>query len=150
MCDFMELVHSYWSEANFPSLQKQSEWRVRLLKPSKWFKHHSLLFKNTETGECFTIELVINSTTDSVVPFTRRFDMSSESHGHLKAVDLGTVTSSAAQLFNKALKCLQDFGNYHRITNNCQAFCQVQTASLYFFVEDLAIISVNGKFLEQS
>lgn len=153
MCDFMELVHSYWSEADFPSLQKLSKWRVHLLKPSQWFKHHSLLVENTDMGECFTIELVISRT--AVVPFTRRFDMSAESHSHLEAVDLGTVQSSAVQLFNMALKCLQDFGDYHRITNNCQSFCQVQTASYtYAFVffgwfYHLFRGFVNGKCLEQ-
>ena len=127
MLEFMELVHSYWSEANLPSLHKRSEWKVQLLKPSKWFKHHSLLVESIETGECFTIELVVSKT--SVTPFTRQFAVGSESHSHLETVDLGRVSLPASQLFNMALNCLQDFGSYHKVTNNCQAFCQVRTAS---------------------
>lgn len=123
--DFRELVRSYWSKANLPRYNEPSLWKVYLLTPSQWFKHHSLLIENTDTRACFTIELGFGET--SVIPVSRRID--SKHYQHLVKVDLGTVSSTATQLFVTALECLQDFGDYQKIVNNCQLFCKVQTAA---------------------
>ncbi len=118
---FMEKVYSYWRQHNYPNMHRETRWRVQLAKPATWFKHHSILVQSAETEEYFTLELVI--TRQGVVPETRSFDLSR--HDHLNFTDLGEVTMSAVQLFDKALKCIEEFGNYDIMTNNCQDFCQV-------------------------
>ena len=121
--NFMEMVHSYWSQYSYPALRKQTEWKLFLLKPSQWFKHHSILVQSAETEEYFTIEL--NVSDGGVVPVSRRFDPSTESHSHLGATTLGEIHSSAVDLFDAALQCLKEFGQYHEVANNCQDYCKV-------------------------
>ena len=122
--EFMEKVHSYWTAYKYPSMHKVTQWKMQLVKPTRWFKHHSVLVQSVETGEHFTIELVI-SETEGVIPFTRRFDPSDVRYSCLDYTDLGEISMSAVQLFENALKCIEDFGDYNRITSNCQDFCQV-------------------------
>ena len=124
IADFMEMVYSYWNKHQYPALRKQTTWKIQLLKPSQWFKHHSILVQSAETGEYFTIELVVSVGT-GVIPFSRHFDPSTERHAHLEATDLGEVQSSAVNLFDTALRCLKEFGQYDKYTNNCQDYCQV-------------------------
>lgn len=121
--DFMEMVHSYWNHYSYPALQKYTVWKLYLLKPSQWFKHHSILVQSAETEEHFTIELIISH--DGVTPFSRHFDPSTESHSHLETTTLGEIHSSAVELFHTALHCLKEFGPYHEVTNNCQDYCKV-------------------------
>ena len=129
--DFMEMVYSYWNKHSYPALRKQTTWKIQLLKPSQWFKHHSILIQSAETGEYFTIELqlVVSVGTGAqhaqVIPRSRHFNPSTERHAHLEATDLGEVHSSAVNLFDTALRCLKEFGQYDQYTNNCQNYCQV-------------------------
>ena len=124
VAEFMEMVCSYWNNHQYPALRKQTTWIIQLLKPSQWFKHHSILIQSAETGEYFTIELVVSVGT-GVIPFSRHFDLSTKRHAHLEATDLGEVHSSAVNLFDTALQSLKEFGQYDKYTNNCQDYCQV-------------------------
>ena len=133
VADFMEMVYSYWNKHQYPALRKQTTWKIQLLKPSRWFKHHSILVQSAETGEHFTIELFVSVGTGAqhthVIPRSRHFDPSTEKYAHLEATDLGEVHSSAVNLFDTALQCLKEFGQYDQYTNNCQDYCQVAIVS---------------------
>ena len=120
---FEETVRTYWSQEHLPARTETVTWRVYLVRPSKWFYHHSLLVQSAESGYSFTIELVVDVESRSVVPTSRLFDPSD--YPQLDYTRLGEVTTSAKALFGKALKCLERFGDYYYYTHNCQDYCKV-------------------------
>ena len=67
---FVEYVSQYWSDAvrdeELPEPDEEEEWKVWLVKPSSWFKHHSLVFESIEMGGSFTVELVVDESTNAV------------------------------------------------------------------------------------
>ena len=122
MKQFGNDVDSYWHKSGLPELSKVSTWKIWHVKPSQWFDHHSLLIQSVETGVSFTIELVA-FIGEGVKPRSRCFDPSE--HHDLKYELLGEVTFAAQTLFRKALECLENFGDYNLMCNNCQNYCQV-------------------------
>ena len=128
--DFLEYVNQYWENAVqdevLPEPSEEEDWKVWLVKPSSWFKHHSLVFESIDLGGSFTVELVVDMSTNTVTPMSRLFDRNE--YSQLNYTHLGNVTSTTANsLFATALDCLEKFGDYSQVSNNCQDFCKVIT-----------------------
>ena len=130
MKGFFEQIRRFWADAvandKLPDPSEEEEWSVWLVKPNQMFKHHSLLIESTERGGSFTVELVVNVNTNQVMPRSRPFDRNDPRYSNLLTFNhLGNITTSAISLFQTALDCLENFGTYNEITNNCQGYCQV-------------------------
>ena len=124
--NFAEIVRSYWSQSGLPALTETVNWRVYLVKPSALFCHHSLLLQSDESEYAFTIELRVvkeDAGGQNVVPFSSLFGPSKNLQRDYDC--LGRVTTTAKDLFGKALECLERFGDYHYISHNCQDYCKV-------------------------
>ncbi len=124
-----DALNSYFKDAkdnwtNLPSGKKEVIWSVYKVSPSGLGKHFSLLFvcedKAYSDSPGFTFELYYtkSSTRGSeyqVVPqthfLTRRGSI------------LGSIKGSAEAIMNLGLRCLVAFGDYDRVTHNCQDFC---------------------------
>ena len=119
---FERNVERFWSQELLPARTETVTWSVYLVRPSEMFRHHSLLVSD-ESGRSFTIELVVDVESRSVVPISRSFDPSN--YPQLDYTCLGEVTTTAKALFRKALNCLERLGDYHYMNNNCQDFCKV-------------------------
>ena len=117
---FVEKVRSYWSKAGLPASTETVNWRVYLLKPSAKFHHHSLLVQCDESECSFTLELIVVN--GKVVPKSSLFTSKNPQRNY---PCLGSVTATANNLFEMALRCLERFGDYHYMTHNCQDYCKV-------------------------
>ena len=157
MKNFWKRIGSYWEDAvannTLPDQSEEEEWSVWLVKPNQMFKHHSLLIESTDKGGSFTIELLVNVETKEVVPESRPLDRNDPRYSDLLTFNhLGNITTSAESLFRKAMDCLENFGPYDEITNNCQGYCQVYNYCMcahrtydYYNIYDL--FAVIGKSL---
>lgn len=125
---FNEDVDFYWNEAvqkrQLPEWSQKENWIVYLMKRSKLFYHHSLLLQSTTLRGCFKIELLVVN--GMVEPKSKFIDLNNLPRSDLKGWKLGVIENeSAKSFFHNALKCLQNFGDYHEQSNNCQHYCQV-------------------------
>ena len=134
--EFMKKVSTdYWSRCSdvLPGLDEKEEWEVYLLKPSyvsclvdppNECLHHALLFKSKGKGGYFRMELSINKEKNEV-------RLWSDSYYPEKPVppnsSLGyTKKRTATSIFEVALTCLADHGDYNAFINNCQDYCKVR------------------------
>ncbi len=131
-----DVLQSYYTKvqtewANYPSLpgiNEEVEWTVYKLSPAIPFKHYSLLFvcedKAYSGSPGFTFELVYGPRRQSgnyVVPQT--IFVENIRRGSRSTSKLGVIRDSAVEIMTKGLQCLVNFGDYHKVTRNCQHFC---------------------------
>ena len=129
--EFMEHVQRYWtnamSDGELPDPLKVERWTVRLAKPERLFQHHSLILQSTSRGGFFTMELFVvevGFSSKVVKPKSRQFDPENPPCA-LETTNIGSITCTALDFFKRALRCLENFGDYNKATNNCQHYCKV-------------------------
>ena len=133
------VIQSYFSEVDtewalkpqLPGITEKVKWTVYKLSPGLW-KHFSLLFLCEDTAyrgsPGFTFELVCVVGGQSGNYVTPKTTIRQKGSGTTK---LGVIQDSAEAIMNQGLNCLAKFGNYHKITNNCQSFCSKFAGELH-------------------
>lgn len=124
--EIAEQIRQYWSDAirdrKLPKPDEKEDWKVWLAKKNAWIQHHSLVFESMKMGGSFTVELVVKDNTAE--PWSRELDP--EKNSQYTYTPLGEITGTTANsLYETALDCFKDFGDYNEISNNCQHYCKV-------------------------
>ena len=128
--EFIEEVQRYWtnamSDGKLPDPHEVERWTVWLAKQEASFGHHSLILQSTSRDGFFTMELIVEVGFSSgvVKPRSRQFDPGNPPCA-LKTTNIGSITCTALDFFKRALRCLENFGDYNEATNNCQHYCKV-------------------------
>ena len=130
-----------------PDLETEVVWTVYRISPSHMFSHHSLLFVCGEAppdngSPGFTFELTYGDRGSGCEIFPRTAIMSFKEGVKM----LGGVRGSAHDIMVAGLNCLAKFGNYHKVTHNCQDFCSDFAKALDLKVPwtDLQTVTVRG------
>ena len=116
-----------------------TSWSVYKLKPSGWFKHHSLFFTPTSnTGDGFTAEIRVDG--DQLVYFCEALENICVSSLNL----LGCVKMSVSNIVAIALDTAAEFGKYDVTWNNCQNYCNQLSEKLRISTEwtDVGVVGV--------
>lgn len=117
--DYKKQFLDKWRTSSLPPISTVLEWTVYKLSKSKRYDHQSLFFVPNDvlyaSSHGFTIELRV---TNTVYPHTDILPSSRTD----QLPKLGAVNQSAEALMAAGLKCLADFGHYHKYSNNCQDY----------------------------
>lgn len=90
----------------------------------RFARHASIVF--TSNGEhCVTAELqwYTGTGTHTCLPWANGFKMSE--HRHRRMERRGTVWRSARQIIKAGIRAMKRFGEYGKLTNNCQDYCNL-------------------------
>jgi len=144
--EYYNRVDSRWvtrEDIGMPPLDLETKWKVYKYSSTKKFKHFSIFFKcadlEYQNSPGFTMELCVatdeaedddnvaddDSVNASVVLETVLVWPSKD-----KLSELGAVTMSAKDIMETGLDCLAAFGNYNKITHNCQDYCSMLAKEL--------------------
>lgn len=123
----------YWGQCDINvklsiDQHKRIKWNVCVLKPNKWFKHHTMLFECVTTSDKFTVELLAGS---EVVFRCWSFDTSNPRYSQLRKEVLGVCTASVHSLIATAISVLKQQGDYHETCNNCQVRIRTDAACVW-------------------
>ena len=103
------------------SMNEEAAWSVSILKPSKLFRHHSVLFESLE-GDTFCVALFVEN--EEVELICRNVDLSDHKYHNFTRERLGTTRKSAMNILETAAVVLQQLGDYDYVRNNCQVSIQ--------------------------
>lgn len=119
--DYKKQFSDKWKASTLPPTNKFLEWTVYKLSKSQRYDHQSLFFvpddEHCDSSHGFTIELRLSGN-NTVYPHTDILPSSRTD----QLPKLGTIKQSAEALMAAGLKCLADFGHYHKYKNNCQDY----------------------------
>ena len=115
-----EVVSSAFDDDN-------TEWTIYRVRGSEWCTHSSLLIESSASENvAFTIHLfVVEDTITTVIPGIRKENRQSLAKKNCRVEKIKKIKMSGKNIVYRSLKCLEEMGDYHYITNNCQDFCEV-------------------------
>ena len=118
-----ENVNNQWVKYDLPPLNGTVRWRVYELS-SEIMDHFSLYFEcessqyRQSPGFCIWLKIASRGV---VVPIANVYRVDPTWKEDFPC--LGTITSSAKEIMNVNLECLEEFGDYHYLSNNCIHYC---------------------------
>ena len=124
---YQELI-DLTKKCKLPNLLANLEYKVYTICGSNIDAHKSVVLSHNDIN-FFTIELGFYKMSDGethVKPVTKALDSSLRS----KLEFIGTVKTTGAILFEKAVEAMRKFGGYYKFCNNCHDYCNTFLESI--------------------
>ena len=120
--EYKEQLDELEEEGLLPHLDEILGYKVYTIRGSKFGAHNSIVL-TTDDEHFVTVELGFIEVDGKlhIYPVTQATDKSAKD----KMQHLGNINATGQQLIGKAVTVMRQFGNYFKLCNNCQDYCNM-------------------------